>query len=65
MLPTINRKSNLPSLVDEFFKNDFLGNYPFWSKNASLPSVNIAESNQGYTIELAAPGLSKEDFKSF
>jgi len=29
----------------------------------SLPAVNILESNEEYHIELAAPGLKKEDFK--
>jgi HSP20 family protein len=63
MLPTISRKSALPNLVDEFFKNDFFGDFPIWNRNVSIPSVNIAESNLGYIIELAAPGLSKDDFK--
>jgi len=31
--------------------------------NATLPSVNIAENNDGFKIEFAAPGLSKEEFK--
>jgi len=30
---------------------------------AKTPAVNIAESENGYDIELAAPGLKKEDFK--
>jgi len=29
----------------------------------SLPAVNIHESSEGYHIELAAPGLKKEDFR--
>ncbi|MEJ5962037.1 Hsp20/alpha crystallin family protein [Pedobacter immunditicola] len=28
-----------------------------------VPAVNISETEQGYDIELAAPGLKKEDFK--
>ena len=31
--------------------------------NNSLPSVNIAESNENFKIEFAAPGLTKEEFK--
>ncbi len=31
--------------------------------NNTLPSVNIAESNESFKIEFAAPGLSKEEFK--
>lgn len=30
---------------------------------SNLPSVNIADSPDAYQIELAAPGLRKEDFK--
>jgi HSP20 family protein len=28
-----------------------------------VPAVNISETEEGYNIELAAPGLKKEDFK--
>jgi HSP20 family protein len=28
----------------------------------SVPAVNIMEDNDGYTIEVAAPGLNKKDF---
>jgi HSP20 family protein len=28
-----------------------------------IPSVNITENNKDYTIQLAAPGLEKKDFK--
>jgi HSP20 family protein len=29
----------------------------------TIPSVNIHENESGFTIELAAPGLKREDFK--
>jgi len=32
-----------------------------WAVN--VPSVNIAENDKNYMIELAAPGLEKKDFK--
>ncbi|MCX7985810.1 MAG: Hsp20/alpha crystallin family protein [Bacteroidales bacterium] len=55
--------NTLPSLVEEFFNNDF----PFswlrtWS-TSSVPAVNIAENKDEYRIEVAAPGLDKDDFK--
>ena len=31
--------------------------------NETLPSVNIAENTDGFKIEFAAPGLTKEGFK--
>ena len=30
---------------------------------AKVPSVNITENNEAYSIQLAAPGLEKKDFK--
>jgi HSP20 family protein len=39
---------------DEFFK-------PEWWNNNWMPAVNISDENGHYTIELAAPGLSKDD----
>jgi HSP20 family protein len=49
--------------MDDFFGRDF---YPtHYERNGfkSLPAVNITESDNGYTIEVAAPGLNKKDFK--
>ena len=47
-------------LFDDFFKN-----FPATVKETSLnvPAVNIYETNDSYYLELAAPGLKKEDFK--
>ena len=61
MLAKFNR--TYPSFMDEFFGRDF---YPaHYQRNGfkSLPAVNITESENGYTIEVAAPGLNKKDFK--
>lgn len=33
------------------------------ASHASVPSVNISESDAAFQVALAAPGLSKEDFK--
>ncbi len=40
---------------------DFL--YPQFQATATQPAVNIIETNQGFRIELAAPGLDKSDFQ--
>jgi len=34
-----------------------------WNQFVQNPSVNISESDDQFLIELAAPGLSKEDFE--
>ena len=33
------------------------------STNTSLPAVNIRENNDSFIVEMAAPGMKKEDFK--
>lgn len=46
-------------LYSDLFENNFLG-----SKFASnLPAVNIKENEKEFKVEVAAPGLNKEDFK--
>lgn len=38
-------------------------NSNFADVNSTLPAVNILEDDNNFQIELAAPGLKKEDFK--
>ena len=47
--------------IDRFFGNDFLSP---WDEDLleTIPSINIKEEKDEYKIELAAPGLKKEDF---
>jgi len=61
MLPVIRTRSEMPHWIEEFFGNDFFNNEPV--VNASVPSVNVIESNDNFKIEVAAPGLKKDDFK--
>lgn len=61
MLAKINR--TYPSFLDDFFGLD---RYPARYVNngfKSLPAVNISEGENEFTIEVAAPGLEKKDFK--
>lgn len=51
----------MPNWIEEFFGNDFFNNDPV--VNSTVPSVNVIESNDNFRIEVAAPGLKKEDFK--
>ncbi len=53
------------SLIDQFFNNDFFdwSNRNFSLTNTTLPAVNIKEDNDKFQVEVAAPGLKKEDFK--
>ncbi len=60
MLPTFF-KTNYPTLIDEFFGKDFLGDI-FQFKGVNTPAVNICENADEFRIEVAAPGLEKNDF---
>ncbi|MBK8845672.1 MAG: Hsp20/alpha crystallin family protein [Bacteroidetes bacterium] len=50
-----------PMFSDFFGADDF--NFDKSLRSDFLPAVNVAEDDKKYEIELAAPGLSKEDFK--
>ncbi len=62
MLPVFKTRS-LPGLFDEFFNGNLLPNYIEEGAWKSSPAVNIYETNEKFEIEIAAPGLEKEDFK--
>ena len=47
----------LPSIF-----NDFFGSELMMRNNATAPSVNVFETEKEYFVEVAAPGMKKEDF---
>ncbi len=52
------------NLMDTIWKNEFPGLFTRnWEGSTVIPSVNIIEGKESFKIELAAPGLAKEDFK--
>src|ERR1700744_4937610 len=59
-------KEQKNSLVNPFFNDVYsLLNDSFLSERvaARVPAVNIAETENEFEVELAVPGLNKEDFK--
>lgn len=54
-----NKSIFVNNLFDELFNS--VPEYENWSKLTN--EVNIHESNEGYSIEMNAPGRKKEDFK--
>ncbi len=59
----IKRKEAFPSLLNEFFDQDWFNMNNGINGGSSIPAVNIKENDNGFLIELAAPGMKKEDFK--
>ena len=47
----------LPDVFNDFFNTDYMP-----KANATAPAINVKENDKGYTVELAAPGMTKEDF---
>jgi HSP20 family protein len=56
---------SVPSLLNDFFADDWLSStLANWRPNGStLPAVNVSETNDSFNIEVAAPGMKREDFK--
>ena len=55
----------MPSVFDRFFENDMFdwSNRNFSNTNTTLPAVNIKEDEDGFEVEMSAPGFEKGDFK--
>lgn len=49
----------LPDVFNDLFDND----YYMPKANATAPAINVKESDKEYTVELAAPGMRKDDFQ--
>ncbi len=52
----------VPTFFDDLFTRD-LFNRSNQNNGDALPAVNIRETATSYELEVAAPGMSKEDFK--
>ncbi len=59
----VKRTDSLPFLFDDFFNTDWLGGTSNVRRiGFNTPAVNVRETDNDFTLELATPGLSKEDF---
>ena len=47
----------LPSIFNDFFDNDWMA-----KANATAPAINVIESDKDHKVEVAAPGMTKDDF---
>ena len=62
MLPTIKRQNQnwLPSIFNDFFNDEW---FPMRAAMSAAPAINVKESDKAFEIEMAVPGMTKEDFK--
>lgn len=58
-----NNQYQYPSLINSFFSKDLMDEFFTPTFNGTAPAVNIREDENGYYIEVAAPGMKKSDFK--
>ncbi len=62
MLPRLFNRRYFPDLTDESFGEDFMSDIGESLRGVNIPSVNVADEENEYRIEVAAPGLEKNDF---
>ncbi len=61
----LKRNDLFPSLFDDLLSRDLwnLGVTNTSSTNTTIPAVNIRETPDKYEVEMAAPGMTKNDFR--
>ncbi len=60
----VRRDNWLPSVFDDILNSDWLGQNDRISHiGTSIPAVNVKENNDNFNVEVAAPGMKKDDFK--
>lgn len=55
--PAKRSQNWLPGIFNDFFGNEWIA-----KANASAPALNIVETESEYIVEIAAPGVTKDDF---
>lgn len=60
MLPAIKRPTPnwLPSLFNDFFNDEW-----FPMRATTVPAINVKEFPNEFLVEMAVPGMTKEDFQ--
>ena len=60
MLPAIKRPNPnwLPSLFNDFFNDEW-----FPMRATTVPAINVKEFPNEFLVEMAVPGMTKEDFQ--
>ena len=60
-----NNNAGMTNLFDDFFSRDLWnwGSANHSNTDTTLPAVNIRETAENFEVEMAAPGMNKEDFR--
>ena len=62
MTTILKRNEDVFPRWNSFFDNDWLGFSGLSQSNDSVPAVNIKDTEDSNKIEMAAPGMKKDDF---
>ena len=58
MVPMMRKNQGwLPDIFNDFFNTEWME-----KANATAPAINVVEHDNGYAVEVAAPGMTKDDF---
>ena len=57
MTPMRRSQNWLPYVFNDLFDNDWM-----IKANSTAPAINVIESDKDYRVEVAAPGMTKNDF---
>src|ERR1700712_1442616 len=60
-MATLVRYNSIPTFFNQFYGRPVIDRYS--NSNPNVPAVNVKETETGFHLELAAPGLKKEDLK--
>ncbi len=56
-MPVRRSQNWLPSIFNDFFDNEWLERV-----NTTAPAINVIESENDFKVEVAAPGMTRDDF---
>ncbi len=62
-LVKFRNRDAFPSLFSEFFDRDLFDMANTGFNDSTMPAVNIKEGKDDFEVEVAAPGMKKDDFK--
>ena len=58
MIPVKRNEGWFPEIFNDFFDTNWM-----LKANATAPAINVIENDKDYKVEVAAPGMTKDDFK--